>query len=73
MSNNPHDAIDAAVRAAMLERAEAIEAACAKALQAGDRGVIVVTDRLGGFMGAEPDVSVPYGHIYEVRVDRPDA
>ena len=50
----------------------AIEEACERAIATEPwRGVLVVRDHEGMLMGAEPDASVPVGHIYEVTVPRP--
>lgn len=61
------DVVQRAVEAALTAQHETIESACERALQTGDRGVLVLRDPSGRVLAAEPDRSVPYGYVYEAE------
>lgn len=57
------------VRGVYEAETEIIEEACEKAIaQEPWVGVLIVKDQRGKLLSAEPDPSVPVGHIYEVTV-----
>jgi hypothetical protein len=60
------DQVAAMVREALADQHRIIEAACERALQGGEHGVLILRAGHGGtIVSAEPDPSVPYGMIHD--------